>query len=279
MNQPLIYLSVSTSSTTTKSLLAHRIRSLLVNNFNNNYDASFAVEPRKRKHTNVFLLDGGTGEELIANGVPYDSKIWSARAIIEDQYHVTVEKVHKSFISSGCDAITTNSYGIVPGVGFSKAEMARYCSVAGQIARNSVRNAKPHDVPKNVEADPTFVLGSLGPLVESYHADNILSRENGIEYYSVAIQALQPYVDAFIAETISSSEEAMQVLYACSSELSNHPRDSNAETDLVLLLFISFTVNYDGCLRSDENIVAAISNVLDCQESICSNVQSKYGID
>lgn len=116
----------------------------------------------------MFLLDGGTGEELIANGVPYDSKIWSARAITEEQYHTTVQKVHTSFITSGCDAITTNSYGIVPGVGFTKSEIARYCDAAGHIARCSVQAASVPatllDTPalQAVAKDPIFVLGSLG---------------------------------------------------------------------------------------------------------------------
>jgi S-methylmethionine-dependent homocysteine/selenocysteine methylase len=236
--------------------------------------------PRKLKHTNVFLLDGGTGEELISLGVPYDSRIWSARAITDDQYHTTVQKVHESFIASGCDAITTNTYGIVPGVGFTKAEIAHYCAVAGGIARSSVHAKKeiPGD-PMTSEICPIFVLGSLGPLIESYRADNVMPRVDGIEYYDIMIDALYPNVDAFIAETLSSSEEAIQVLLALSSQISNHQRDGllstnrNTYTDV---LFISFTVNDHGHLRSDETIVTAMSKVLDYHTSKCSNVQRKY---
>ena len=256
----------------TSKTLTDLIRSLFTD------DVSSSTS-RSRKHKNVFLLDGGTGEELIMNGVPYDSKIWSARAITQDKYHSTVQRVHESFIASGCDAITTNSYGIVPGVGLTQSEIAHYCSVAGQIARRATHTAEAVDVLLRAETHPVFVLGSLGPLVESYHADNIMSRKDGIECYTTPIHSLQPYVDAFIAETLSSVEEAIQVLQAFSNQLLNPqrecllPTNSTANTDL---LFISFTVNADGHLRSKQNIGAAISSLLDYHASNCFNVQSKW---
>ena len=261
----------SSCTSTSSGLLQDLIRSFVSRD-----NPSLSKGNAGRKHKHVFLLDGGTGEELMANGVPYDSKIWSARAITEKQYHTTLQKVHTSFITSGCDAITTNSYGIVPGVGFTKSEIAQYCATAGHIARCSVQAASlpatSLDAPALQAAanDPTFVLGSLGPLVESYRADNIMSRVEGVEYYTITINALHPFVDAYIAETLSSSEEAIQVLQS----LSNHV--SNADDAATDLLFISFTVNTDGHLRGNGNILIAISRVLNYHTLNCSTLKRKY---
>ena len=273
MNPPVL----PSSATTSSELLRDLVRSFLFDD--RLYSMSSTRTFQRRRHNRVLLLDGGTGEELIANGVPYDSKIWSARAITDDSYHVTVEKVHTSFITSGCDAITTNSYGIVPGVGFTKSEIAQYSAVAGQIARRTVlaHDASTRNlVVSNDQEYPVFVLGSLGPLVESYRADNIMSRSDGIEYYTIILHALQPYVDAFIAETLSSSEEAIQVLQSLSNHiLSNELCTDNTKTTTSDVLFISFTVNTEGSLRGNENIITAILRVLEYQRSHASNVHSK----
>ena len=84
----------------------------------------------------TLLLDGGTGEELFLRGVKDDRKIWSATAILNEQYHTIVEDVHRSFINAGSQAITTNSYGITPGVGFTDGhEVKRLVGISGEIAR------------------------------------------------------------------------------------------------------------------------------------------------
>ena len=86
----------------------------------------------------TLILDGGTGEELFVRGVPDDRKIWSATAVVHPQYHSTLQQVHSSFVEAGADAITTNSYGIVPGVGFSIAEIQQHVATAGRLARECV---------------------------------------------------------------------------------------------------------------------------------------------
>lgn len=192
----------------------------------------------------VFLLDGGTGEELFRHGVPDDRKIWSATAVVHKQYHATLQQVHESFLQAGADAITTNSYGIVPGVGFALDDIAAHCATAGAIARNAVTNCKPS----------AFVIGSLGPLVESYRPDLIMSHQEGASVYQRIIEALAPHVDAFLAETLSSVEESMQPINALAT--------SSSERVLPPML-ISYTLNSEGTLRSGENVVSAIPRILD----------------
>jgi S-methylmethionine-dependent homocysteine/selenocysteine methylase len=129
----------------------------------------------------VLLLDGGTGEELFRRNVPDDRTIWSATALVHPEYHPILEQVHTSFLQSGSNFITTNSYGVVPGVGFKEEEITTYLQLAGQIARQAVINyydactwtRTEQQEKEEILLPRIHVLGSLGPLVESYRPDLI----------------------------------------------------------------------------------------------------------
>lgn len=196
---------------------------------------------RQRSSKKVFLLDGGTGEELIRRGVPDDRKIWSASALVKSQYHETLKDIHISFLKAGSLAITTNSYGVVPGVGFSPQECKEYIALSGRLARDSVDAEKGG-----------FVFGSLGPLVESYRADMIKKHEEGVQDYKIACDALLPFVDAYLLETSSCVEESLQVMDAI--------RSSNDRKAVPLL--VSFSLNNDGNTRDNKAILEGIREVL-----------------
>jgi S-methylmethionine-dependent homocysteine/selenocysteine methylase len=206
-----------------------------------------ALISRLRDDPRIFLLDGGTGEELFRRNVPDDRKIWSATALVHEEYHQTLKSVHKSFLDAGSQAITTNSYGVVPGVGFSTDEISRYCTTAAMLAREVVGDQA------NDQSTSLFVLGSLGPLVESYRPDLIMKHDEGVACYDAIVRAMEPYVDCFLAETMSSVEESMQAIAAISKlHLSNRKP-----------CFVSYTLNANGNLRSDEKTLDALKRLLD----------------
>ena len=61
---------------------------------------------------NVFLIDGGMGQELIHRSKIKPDGLWAARVML-DNYDLVVD-LHKDFIQSGAEAITINSYSITP---------------------------------------------------------------------------------------------------------------------------------------------------------------------
>jgi S-methylmethionine-dependent homocysteine/selenocysteine methylase len=204
--------------------------------------------------TRVFILDGGTGEELIRRGVPDDRKIWSATALVHPQYHDTLKSVHKTFLAAGADAVTTNSYGVTPGVGFTLDEIAQYCATASRIARDAVTE---HDVAARatsttVEED-RLVFGSLGPLLESYRADKIMEHGKGVAVYTRMAEAMAGSVDAFLAETLSSVEESMQAVQAV----------GDLPESLCRPVMISYSLDANGALRSGENVCKGIPRLLE----------------
>ena len=236
-------------------------------------------EKKERNHPACFILDGGTGEELFRNGVPDDRKIWSATAIVHSKYHKILKQVHQSYIKAGSNAITTNSYGIVPGVGFSVEDVVKYTCVAGQLARDAVsetvetRNTDKEStsnsfrsnneainelhIESNKISPNTFILGSLGPLVESYRPDLIMDHSKGTSIYSKMINALHPFVDAIIGETMSCVNEALQIVDAY------HETLPIKQQQQPIPLLLSFTLNQNGHFRDGESVVNGINRVIE----------------
>lgn len=193
---------------------------------------------------NVTLLDGGTGEECFRRGVPDDRKIWSARALVDPQYHEIVRQVHAAFIMAGSRFITTSNYSVTPGVGMSD-RLEELTGVAGALALEA------REACARLGVAGVRICGSLPPLVESYRPDLVLPHEQGAEQYRRIARALQPSVDLFLAETMSSITEALSAVHGA--------RAVDAHKDV----WVSWTLGADGRLRSGEPVDVAASRLLD----------------
>ena len=65
----------------------------------------------------VTIMDGSMGRQLCLDGLPQDDlfrQIWSARALVDEEYHSLVVLAHKTYIQSGAQIIITNAYGVQP---------------------------------------------------------------------------------------------------------------------------------------------------------------------
>ena len=144
------------------------------------------------------ILDGGMGRELNRMGAPFRQPEWSALALIEGPEYV--RRAHDSFIAAGADAITTNSYAVVPfhiGEARFRKDGRALADRAGRIAREAA-DASPRKV---------IVAGSLPPLFGSYRPDLFREKEaQGIA--EVLIAGLTPHIDVWLAETQGSIAEA-----------------------------------------------------------------------
>jgi S-methylmethionine-dependent homocysteine/selenocysteine methylase len=170
----------------------------------------------------------------------------------------------QSYLRAGSCAITTNSYGITPGVGFDDTEIKTYCDLAGKLAReavNEVLSEATDDTSRIATTDrittPSasyHVLGSLGPLLESYRADKLMEHEKGVATYSVMATSLAPHVDCFIAETMSCVKEVKQAMDAVSG--------LKLESNLVHPMLVSYTLSSEGTLRDGESAASAICKTI-----------------
>lgn len=146
--------------------------------------------------TNITILDGGMGRELERIGAPFRQPEWSALALMEAPD--MVRQVHEGFIRAGAKVITTNSYAVVPfhiGEARFRERGEELAALAGRLAREAAMGT---DV---------VVAGSLPPVFGSYQPE-LFDPTLAQDYLGVLVRGLSPHVDFWLAETLSSLEEA-----------------------------------------------------------------------
>ncbi|MCS5566916.1 MAG: homocysteine S-methyltransferase family protein [Pseudomonadales bacterium] len=153
----------------------------------------------------ITILDGGMGAELIRRGAAASGGLWSAQALL-DAPEAVVE-THRDFIRAGARLIITNSYSSIPSYLAKGGIEDRYeelTALAGQLARRAAGEMK-----ENVR-----VAGSLPPLSESYRPDLVPDDQQARSIYEAMAVALEPYVDIFVCETMSSIRESINACEA-----------------------------------------------------------------
>jgi S-methylmethionine-dependent homocysteine/selenocysteine methylase len=134
-------------------------------------------------------------------GAPFRQPEWSALALMEAPDYVT--RVHRRFVAAGAEVITTNSYAVVPfhiGAQRFEREGAALAGLAGRLARAAADEA-PHRV---------RVAGSLPPVCGSYRPD-LFDAATARPVLEQLVQALEPHVDLWLSETLSSQAEMVLV--------------------------------------------------------------------
>lgn len=194
----------------------------------------------------VTILDGGMGAELIRRGVAERTGLWSAKPLVEDPEAVV--RAHLDYIAAGAQVIITNSYSTIPSYLCKKHLESRYVeltALSGELARRAARESG-----KDVR-----VAGCLPPLSESYRADLVPADEEARPLYENLARALEPYVDLFLCETMSSAREARNAALAARSV--GRARG--------LPVYVSWTLSETpgSGLRSGESIGRALDAVAD----------------
>ncbi|MCE0495336.1 homocysteine S-methyltransferase family protein [Vibrio salinus] len=194
----------------------------------------------------VTILDGGMGRELARLGAPFRQPEWSALAMMEAPD--VVKDVHLSFINSGSQVITTNSYALVPfhiGEERFSSDALQLITLAGQKAREAVEESRTE----------TLVAGSLPPLFGSYRAD--LYQPERVEAIATPlINGLKSYADLWLAETQSLIAEAKALKTMVDKLTTDHKP-----------FWVSFTLEDAEptevpVLRSGETVVSAVKEMV-----------------
>ncbi len=187
------------------------------------------------------LLDGGTGRELLRMGAPFRQPEWSALALIEAPEFVT--RVHEHYLAAGADVITTNSYAVVPfhiGAARFRQEGFALAALSGRLARAAAEAARR----------AVLVAGSLPPVCGSYRPD-LFDADVARPVLQELVRALDPFVDLWLAETVSSQAEM-----ALTGEVLSGKRQP---------WWVSYTLDDDPArrtparLRSGEPVAAAVT--------------------
>ena len=206
------------------------------------------------------ILDGSVGLYLIHTGVPASKTIWSAAALIDPQYHQNVINAHKEYLKCGANIITTNNYACIPGY-LQQEGIENQIESLTKLSVSLAHEAKNQFLFENGDSakrDTNIqIAGCIPPLMESYRPDLKLSEQMSLNYYSRIVDSLQSGkgVDILLIETMSCLDEALYALraIACNAQKINK-RDQPQ-------IFVSFTLNNDGHLRSNESMNEVIEKL------------------
>ncbi|MEN8840817.1 MAG: homocysteine S-methyltransferase family protein [Octadecabacter sp.] len=150
--------------------------------------------------TQITLLDGGMGQELVHRAGDRPTPLWSTQIMID--HPGLVEEVHRDFCTAGATIATTNSYAIhrdrLEGTGLE--------AMFADLHMKAVQEAK--------QAGAARIAGSIGPLVASYRADVMPPHDEAVRKYDEVVSLLAPHVDFIICETVVSVAHAKASLEA-----------------------------------------------------------------
>ena len=143
-------------------------------------------------------LDGGMGQELLARGMKPNGTLWSANALLKDEYHQLLLNTHLDFIKSGAEIIVTTTFT-------TRRLRLRDNNIEDQF---EYLNTKAGEIAKKAkEKNPhILVAGGLPPQYLTYEADTRTDSEIKENFYEQA-KLLNPFVDFFYFDVLSSVRE------------------------------------------------------------------------
>jgi S-methylmethionine-dependent homocysteine/selenocysteine methylase len=192
--------------------------------------------------TDVVVLDGGMGQELLRTTGITPSPMWSA-AVMHDRPDAVVD-VHRAYIDAGAGVLTINAYSATRcrlephGRGDDYERLQRLAVELAQRAR--------HEAGRD---GSVRLAGCLSPYRWSYRTDLAPPFEELVPSYVETAQLQAPGVDLFLCETMGSAHEAAAAATGAAST--------------GLPVWVSWTLADDasGRLRSGETVTGAVAEL------------------
>lgn len=156
--------------------------------------------------TDITLLDGSIGQELVKRGGDAPTPFWSTSVMVERPQ--LVRDVHASYFAAGASVATTNTYAILrdrfEGKADDLADRLEELTTAAIMAAAQARDANGSG----------RLAGAIGPLGASYRTDLTTSVAEAVAGFAEPIANLKGRVDLLLFETMSSLTQAQAALSA-----------------------------------------------------------------
>ena len=144
------------------------------------------------------ILDGGMGQELLARGMKPKGTLWSANALLDENYHQLLLDTHRDFVKAGAEVIVTATFT-------TRRKRLRDNNVEDKF---EYLNKKAGQIALDVKKEfpNILVAGGLPPQNLTYEADD-RSDDEIIKDFNEQAKLLDPYVDFFYFDVWSSIKE------------------------------------------------------------------------
>ncbi len=146
--------------------------------------------------TDITLLDGSIGQELVKRSGDRATHLWSTRVMID--HPDLVGDVHAEYFRRGATIATTNTYAVHR----SRLERVALEDQLSHLIDTALSQAE------RARENGGRIAGSLGPLLASYRPDLNPAADVAAEKYAELVGLMANRVDLFLIETVSSVQEA-----------------------------------------------------------------------
>ncbi len=152
--------------------------------------------------TEITLLDGGMGQELLARSGDAPTPLWATKVMMD--HPGLVRDVHAAYFAAGATVATTNTYAIHHDRLLKAGLDDRFATLHMQALAEAAAARAAHGAGR--------IAGSLGPLVASYRPETHPPHDAAVANYAEIGGLLAPAVDVLLAETVASLAHARAVL-------------------------------------------------------------------
>ena len=189
----------------------------------------------------VRVLDGGMGQELLSRGLKPRGTLWSAEALIKDEYHQLVIDTHLDFINSGAEIIVTNTFTARKGRLIQNNCLEYFETINKKAVELALRA-------RDLSKKNVLIAGGLPNQKQTYSAD--LGEDlNEIELrFNEQASILKDGIDFFYLDVMGSGKECKIAL--------------NSIDKYNLPVLVGIHVKDNGKLPSDESVEQIVNDNL-----------------
>ena len=153
--------------------------------------------------SDVILLDGGMGQELVARAEGTPTALWSTQIMVDNPG--LVSQVHRDFTAAGATVATANTYAIhrdrLKGLPLEPRFADLHAMALAEVRTSGA----------------SVIAGAIGPLVASYRPDLHPDADTAAPIYAEIAQMIGPSCDLIICESVASVTHAEAVLRGASA--------------------------------------------------------------
>jgi homocysteine S-methyltransferase len=152
--------------------------------------------------TEITLLDGGMGQELIHRAGDRPTPLWSTQVMAD--HPGMVQGVHADFFAAGATIATTNTYSV-------HRDRLDDTQLDGQFEA-LLASAQSEVKAAQAAHGAGTIAGSIGPLRASYRPDLHPSSDISVPLFAEVAQVLSQGCDLLVLETVASVDHARDAL-------------------------------------------------------------------
>lgn len=183
--------------------------------------------------TQITLLDGGMGQELVHRAGDKPTPLWSTQVMID--HPGLVAEIHRDFTAAGATIKTTNTYAI------------HHDRLVGTPMGGQFEALHAMALSEAKKGGTARIAGSIGPIGASYRSDVMPAHDVAVGLFSEIAAQWAGDVDLVICETVVSLAQTRAILEG--AQAAGKP------------IWIAFSVpDHDGTvLRSGEELADAVA--------------------